>query len=111
MWLLDANMDVHLLDVLRESRIPCESATRLGWGELDNGALVSAAVAAGYTCLLTRDRLFGESAASALRAYPTFSIVVVELAQRPWREYQEQFRAAWAAGPIQPIAGRLLSWP
>jgi hypothetical protein len=73
--------------------------------------LVSTAVAGGYTCLLTRDRLFGESAAAVLKTHLTFSIVVVELPQRPWREYQEQFRAAWAARPIQPMAGELVSWP
>jgi hypothetical protein len=44
MWLLDANMDVHLLSLLSELGVPTEAATRRGWGALDNGALVSAAV-------------------------------------------------------------------
>jgi len=57
MWLLDANMDVHLLSLLSELGVPTEAATRRGWGALDNGALVSAAVRAGITCLLTQDRL------------------------------------------------------
>ncbi len=89
MWLLDANMDVHLLALLREFDVEGEAATRKGWGALDNGELVSAAAEAGFTCLLTQDRLFGESAAHALKAYPNFSVVVVRLRQKPWREYQE----------------------
>jgi len=63
MWLLDANMDVHLLWVLRDVGVACEAATRRGWAALDNGALVAAGAGAGFTCLLTQDRLFGESAA------------------------------------------------
>ena len=111
MWLLDANMDVHLLSLLREFGVESEAATRRGWGALDNGELVSAAAEGGFTCLLTQDRLFGESAVHALKAYPNFSVVVVRLRQKPWREYQEQFRLAWAATPIQPVPGQTLHWP
>ncbi len=57
MWLLDANMDVHLVSLLREFGIRCEAATRRGWGALDNGELVAAAAGAGFTTLLTKDRL------------------------------------------------------
>ena len=78
---------------------------------LENGDLVTAAAAAGFTCLLTQDRLFGESAGAALKALPAFSVVIVGLPQRPWREYREQFRAAWSASPISPIAGRVVRWP
>jgi hypothetical protein len=62
MWLLDANMDVHLASVLEELGIACETAAHRGWKALSNGQLVAAAVASGFDCLLTRDRLFGESA-------------------------------------------------
>ncbi len=111
MWLLDANMDVHVLDVLSELGIPCESAIRRGWRELANGDLVSAAREAGFTCLLTHDRLFAESAASFLKSAGTFSIIVVRLPQRPWRAYVEQFREAWAREPIVPAAGSVVDWP
>jgi len=74
MWLLDANMDVHLVQrlggrfqTLRELGVSCDTAANRGWKALSNGELVSAAVAAGFTCLLTRDQLFGESAARALK--------------------------------------------
>ena len=111
MWLLDANMDVHLLSLLREFGGQAEAATRRGWGVLDNGELVSSAVDADFTCLLTQDRLFGESASDTLRAFPQFSVVVVLLPQKPWREYQVQFRAAWTKSPIDPIPGRVTHWP
>ncbi len=111
MWLLDANIDVHLLTLLREFGVKAEAATRKGWGALDNGQLVSVAAEAGFSCLLTQDRLFGESAANALKAYPKFCVVVVRLPQKAWREYREQFRRAWAASPIQPVPGQTLQWP
>jgi hypothetical protein len=62
MWLLDANMDVHLSSVLTGFKIACDTAGKRGWRALSNGDLVSAAVGVGFRCLLTRDQLFGESA-------------------------------------------------
>jgi hypothetical protein len=111
MWLLDANMDVHLLGLLRELGVECAAATRCGWASLENGALVAAAASAGFTCLLTQDRLFGESAAESLRAFPDFAVVVVQLPQRPWREYLGEFRKAWDAAPIRPAPGLVAYWP
>jgi hypothetical protein len=111
MWLLDANMDVHLEDLLAEFGVRSETTGRRGWGALENGDLVSAAVEAGFTCLLTQDRLFAESAGAALRRHPEFCVIVVSLPQRPWRQNLEQFRAAWALAPIRPVPGRILPWP
>jgi len=111
MWLLDANMDVHLLSFLRQCGLSVDGAVRRGWGVLQNGDLVAAAAAAGFTCILTRDRLFAESATGALKASPGFSIIVVELRQRPWRQYLDQVRAAWTTSPIRPAPGRVVFWP
>ena len=72
MWLLDANMDVHVASLLGGFGFPCEAATQRGWQALDNGHLVSAAVEAGFTCLLTQDRLFAESASRALKTSPAW---------------------------------------
>ena len=68
MWLLDANMDVHLVEVLESFHIACDTAIARGWGAIENGELVAAAVRHGFDCLLTKDRLFGESAAQSLHA-------------------------------------------
>ena len=68
MWLLDANMDVHLTSVLTGLGISCETAGSRGWKTLSNGDLVKAAMDAGFGCMLTRDRLFGESASAAALA-------------------------------------------
>ena len=111
MWLLDANVDVHLLRTLHELGVSCDTAGSRGWKALSNGELVSVAVTAGFTCLLTRDQLFGESAARALKTFPSFAVVVMDLPQQRWPAYQEQFVAAWAARPIEPIAGTLVHWP
>ncbi len=111
MWLLDANMDVHLVAVLAELGFPAETAAQRGWKDLSNSRLVRAAVDAGFRCLLTRDRLFGESAAKALRQYPEFAVVVVGIPQAPWGSYRGSFLANWRAKPIIPKAGALLYWP
>ena len=82
MWLLDANMDVHLVSILT-----------------------------GFRCLLTRDQLFGESASRALKMFPQFAVVVVNVTQRPWAQYREQFLALWREHPIEPVSGQLIQWP
>jgi hypothetical protein len=99
MWLLDANMDVHLIEILN------------GLGVNSDTDLVAKAAAAGFTCLLTRDRRFGESAARALRAFPSFAVVVVVLPQVDSEMHLKQLRAAWSSQPIEPAAGRLIHWP
>jgi hypothetical protein len=111
MWLLDANMDVHLIPALAGLGIGCATAGSRGWKALSNGDLVKAAVDAGFECVLTRDRLFGESAARALESFPQFAVVVVNIPQRRWPEYRELFIACWSEHPIRPIAGRLIDWP
>ncbi len=111
MWLLDANMDVHLLNVLQELGITCETAASKEWKALSNGQLVAAAVASGFDCLLTRDRLFGESASRALRLHPSFAVVLVRLPQQRWPEYYQSFMKAWASCAITPQPGCLVEWP
>ena len=111
MWLLDANMDVHLADVLSDFGVACDTAAGRGWKALSNGDLVKAAVNAGFDCLLTRDRLFGESASRALRQYPQFAVVVVDVPQQPWPQHREHFVTLWRKRPIQPVPGRLVHWP
>jgi hypothetical protein len=75
MWLLDVNMPRQLKLLLDELGIPADTANARGWGTLANGDLLEAAASCGFNCLLTRDRLFGESVAVVLKRYPTFSIV------------------------------------
>jgi hypothetical protein len=109
MWLLDANMDVHLVSVLSDFGISCDTAARRGWKALSNGELVTAAVTAGFVCLLTRDRLFGESASRALKSYPQFAVVVIDIPRQPWHEYRAGFVAQWLKRSIEPWTGSLLT--
>lgn len=111
MWLLDANLDIRIAGILEEFGIASRTAEDLGWKELSNGALVSAAVAAGFTCVLTRDSLFAESASRALRQHSEFSVVLVRLPQQKWPAYGETFRRAWEVTAIAPIPGRVVRWP
>ena len=111
MWLLDANVDVHLVPLLQERGIICDTAARRGWKALSNGELVAVAYSEGFRCLLTRDRLFGESAAERLRSYPEFAVVVINLPQQSWPQYRQRFVEAWATSPIRPTPGSLIYWP
>lgn len=98
MWLLDATMDVHLFALLGELGIRCETASYRGWKALENGALVTVAVGAGFECLLTRDGLFGESAARALKQFPEFAVVVVTLPNS--RGFGTR-KSSWRNGPAR----------
>ena len=111
MWLLDANMDVHLAPLLATLGIDCDTAASRGWKALSNGQLVAAAQSAGFRCLLTRDRLFGQSASRALQSHPEFALVLVSIPQRPWQQYRESFLTAWSRAPIRPQPGRMIEWP
>ena len=97
--------------MLGEFGIAAQAADDRGWGGLTNGALVEAANHAGFRVVLTRDRLFSESAARALRRFPEFCVVLVTRAQLRGPEFLNQFRAAWNRGPIHTAAGQLLRWP
>jgi predicted nuclease of predicted toxin-antitoxin system len=110
-WLLDANLDIRISQVLGELGIESYTADGRGWKHLLNGHLVSAAAAAGFSCLLTRDQLFAESASRALKQFPQFAVVLIELKQQRRSQYLAQFRAAWLRQPIVPIPGRTVCWP
>jgi predicted nuclease of predicted toxin-antitoxin system len=110
-WLLDANIDVRIVTILAEFGVESRTAQSLGWKDLSNGDLVSAAVGAGFTCLLTRDALFAESAARALRHFPQFAVVIVRLPQQKWPTYAAAFRSVWPSDPIAPRAGQVIRWP
>lgn len=111
MWLLDANMPVQLVALLKELAIEADTAVARGWNTLANGALVRAAANAGFTVLLTRDRLLGEAAAAAPRAHPDFCIVTVRLPQLRAVAFLQAFPAAWNKDRITPASGRLIEWP
>jgi hypothetical protein len=81
MWLPDANLDIHLAELLRRLQIGCDTAENRGWKALRNGELVAAAVNAGFNTLPTRDRLFAESASRAWRDFPSLSVVVITFPQ------------------------------
>ena len=111
MWLLDANLDIHLLDLLRDLQVDCDTAENRGWKPLRNGELVAAAVGAGFHTLVTRDRLFAESAARAWRSFPSLSVVIITLPQLRSDRYLAAFASAWDASPITPQPGRIVLWP
>lgn len=111
MWLLDANMPLQLVALLATLGVEADSAVTRDWDRLSNGALLEAALQANFTTLLTRDRLFGESAAGALSKYPDFSIVGIALPQARASQYLAAFRSAWEAEAITPVPGQMITCP
>jgi hypothetical protein len=77
-----------------------------GWNALGNGNLVRAVVQSSFTALLTRDRLFGQSAAQALKVHYEFCVVRVTLPQLRAEQFLDAFRSAW-----QKSEGRMVEWP
>src|SRR5258708_31259571 len=111
MWLLDANVPVQLVALLSELGIEADSAVGRGGNTLSNGSLVSVAVQAKFTVLLTRDRLFRESAAGALKLNIEFCIVRITLRQLRAGAFLQAFRTAWQQARIVPVPGRMIEWP
>lgn len=111
MWLLDANIPLKLVDVLREFGIEAETSESRGWKALTNGELVETAARNGFTAILTRDTLFSEAAARALKGFPQFSVVLIRLPQLRGAQFLEEFRRAWQQSPISPAPGKAGSWP
>lgn len=110
-WLLDANV-THVLQVfLCDLGIGCSNAQAEGWAQLSNGKLVQAAVDGGFQVLLTRDKLFKESASRTLRLHSNVSIVLLNLPQAKEPELKQLLAVKWAAAPIMPVPGQLVFWP
>ena len=111
MWLLDVNVPRDIAGLLGELGINAQHSNARGWNGLTNGALVEAAWTNNFVCVLTRDRLFAESAARALKKFPKFSVVLITIPQVKGTQFLSLFQAAWAENPIQPIPGLQSSWP
>jgi predicted nuclease of predicted toxin-antitoxin system len=111
MWLLDVNMPAKLAQVLFELGVSAETTHQRGWDALTNAKLLEAAVSQGFNCLLTRDRLFADSAASALRRFPHFGVVIVTLPQLREKAFLDAFRKAWNSSPILSLPGGVVYWP
>ena len=111
MWLLDVNIPLALREFLEKHKITVDTAESRGWRELENGDLVSAAMAAGFRCLLTRDKKIAHSAAKALGQSPDFSVVILTINQVKEPIYLKQFEDAWNKSPITPIRGKVTPWP
>jgi uncharacterized protein DUF5615 len=111
MWLLDANLPVAPVPALAELGRTAHTARSRGWDALSNGALVAAATDAGFSALLTRDRLFPESAAQALKRYPVIGIAVIVLPQLRSQQFIDAFRTSWIKQPIEIVPAEVIEWP
>jgi hypothetical protein len=111
MWLLDVNLPNGLRPLLKSLGHESETTAFRGWRDLSNGKLAEAAFTAGFRAILTRDRLFGESAGRALKTYPELAVVVLRLPQSREAAFLAEFNAQWITRPIRPVPGQILEWP
>ena len=111
MWLLDHNIPHQVRQVLEKLGIKAETAFHRGWDALENGALVKAAVDAGFTTILSRDKKFQEAAKTSLKNHPNLALVLVLIDQSDGKSYCLDFETAWKKKSIQPVPGKLLLWP
>ena len=109
MWLLDVNMPLGLVPVLRDLGVGAHCAVPR-MDKLTNGELIRAASADGFEAILTRDRLFAEEATQALRRTSRF-VVVVTLPQLRGAQFIEAFRKAWSKKRIDVVHGDAIYWP
>jgi len=100
-----------LAEVLVAKGVQARTAESQGWKDLTNGDLVEAAVRAGFSCVLTRDRLFSESAARSLRRFPEFCVVLITVPQLRGHEFLDTFQTEWDRRPILPVHGAVVRWP
>ena len=111
MWLLDVNLPNGLLKLLQSLGISAETTVHRGWRNLGNGKLAEAAFRNGFTVILTRDRLFGESAGKALKSFPDLAAVILQIPQSKSPVFLQHFEEAWKTAPVEPMAGAIVEWP
>jgi len=111
MWLLDVNLPNGLVALLSTFGIMADTSAARGWRNLSNGELASSARKAGFKVILTRDRVFGESAGRALRNLPDFAVVIVRIPQSRQTVYLQEFEKHWKKNPAKPKPGAIMEWP
>ena len=111
MWLLDVNLPNGLLKKLQELGMEADTTVNRGWRNLGNGKLSEAAFVAGFRVILTRDRLFGESAGKALKSFPELAVVILNIPQAKEANFLKAFEDAWVTSPIEPSPANVIEWP
>ena len=111
MWLLDEGLPRALFESLNNLGVKVETVDFRKWKGFRNGKLVTVATEAGFTCILTKDKLFAQDAKKALVANPKMGVVLVTLPQVPRKKYGENFAIAWKKGEIVPVSGQVIEWP
>jgi predicted nuclease of predicted toxin-antitoxin system len=99
--LLDEDVPVDILPVLRAAQQEAESVNFLGWKGLPNGELLARAQA-GYDLFVTRDKDF-EAEPLGRYVTPQFGIVLLAIRQQRGPDYAAVFAKLWPTDPSSLI--------
>src|SRR5687768_9527340 len=94
-WLLDEGLPISLFACLQKLGVEVQTVEFRKWKGLRNGKLVAVAAESGFTCILTKDRLFAQDAKKALTTHRQIAIALVQLPQKPRQEYIRAFESQW----------------
>ena len=102
--LLDENVPVDIIPVLRARKWDAESVNFIGWKGLQNGDLMKRA-REHFDLLITRDKDFDQE---FLRKYvnESFGIVLLAIPQQPGPVYARVFASLWPPNP-QLLLGKV----
>jgi predicted nuclease of predicted toxin-antitoxin system len=106
--LLDENVPVDILPVLRAAGIEAESVNFIGWKRIQNGELITRARSQ-FNLLLTRDKDFDEDYLKK-QMTPTFGIVLLAIPQQPGPAYATAFSHVWPTD-FNSLVGKVTRLP
>jgi hypothetical protein len=102
--LLDENVPIDVLPILRAAQHEAESVNFIGWKGLSNGVLLARAQA-GFDLFLTRDKDFD---VEQIEGFVTlrFGIVLLAIPQQRGPDYAAAFAKLWPANP-EALVGKV----
>jgi predicted nuclease of predicted toxin-antitoxin system len=102
--LLDENVPVDIIPILRARKLEAESVNFIGWKGIQNGDLMNRA-RENFDLLITRDKDFDQEFLRK-QVNENFGIVLLAIPQQPGPAYSQVFASLWPLNP-QSFIGKV----